>query len=732
MWKSIILFIVCINFVRFTNAQWQPQNFLPQGNHLTSVFFTSSEKGWAAGEMGTILKTTDGGNTWDIVYAGSQRKINALYFLSDQIGFAVGDSCLILATENGGQDWEDRSFGDSRDYFMSIYFSSENIGWIGGNLWVGGSIILKTTDTGKTWEQHDIGVSCAPYSIHFSSETHGWMAGTAGTGNIVRTTDGGKTWQAKFLDNRMYYSIWGLSESTAIAALNFSEILRTTNGGDTWTKKTIKHRDNDIHFTSLFFTTESTGWLVGGYSGESGFTGVILKTVNAGEDWQVIKDDIRWGPGSVYFSDENTGWVVGNFGLILQTTDAGATWHEQSDVLNSFLETFHEIDFVSRTTGWAASYDGLIHTTNGGFIWQRQDYGSSDRIMTMDFISENIGWIGCENGDILKTQNGGQSWKKQYSCTGENNYLNSMHFHSENIGWAQTGRYLLKTTDGGDNWEQMNVDSADYSNSYSVFFINENTGWLLNENIDEYSVLKTTDGGMDWRKIDVPVTTDLPACEFSLNAVFFVDENTGWIVGAGGIILKSTDGGESWIEQKNENDWIYDLFSVYFVSETKGWAVGSYGIILSTTDGGITWNPQLSHTDNSLYDLTFVSEEAGWICGGSGIILGMLNDIPTTIDRNQLIMPPIQRSLFQNFPNPFSAYTNIQYSLDKPAYVKVSIYNIHGKCVRILENKFQPTGDYSLMWDGTDKNSKRVFPGIYIMNLETTDYCLQKKMLLVR
>ncbi len=727
MKKYIILIIVfsgiiieCIVY----SQQWNQQNFLPQGNDLTAVFFVSAEKGWAVGDLGTILKTTDGGNNWEIVFIDFQKKINALYFLSEQTGFAVGNNGLILATENGGQNWYNLTFGNSVDHFYSIYFSTQNIGWIGG------TSILKTTDAGKTWKKHDIGVFCEPYSIHFSSEKNGWMTGTAGEGNIVCTTDGGETWHPKFLDHRVYYSIRAISDSTVIAALNFSEILRTTDRGETWEKQTVKHQDNDIHFTSLFFTSDSVGWLVGQLSGNPDASGVILKTTNSGQDWLVVKDDIRWSLNSIYFADENTGWAAGDFGLILQTTDAGVTWHEQSDVLHSFLQTFREIDFVSRTTGWAAGGDVLIHTENGGLDWQGQNVETNHTISTLDFISENVGWLGCGNGTILKTENGGQTWEEQYSYNEDANFLTSIYFHSEDTGWALTNQYLLKTTNSGEIWERISVDTSDYLYLQSLFFASENTGWIIYgyNNI----IYKTTNGGTDWQRIEIPVITELPPCEFTFASVFFVNKDTGWIVGAGGIIMKSVDGGETWEEQKNENDWTQDLYSVHFISGTTGWVVGRDGIILNTTDGGQTWNIQPSHTQMDLFDITFVSEGAGWISGQWGTILSMSGGIPASVERNQSDLLPVQYDLSQNYPNPFSQSTTIQYSLGKPAAVKLSVYNVQGQRIRILEDLFQPAGDYSVIWDGTDNNCNPVTSGIYFLNLETSDYCIQEKIILAR
>lgn len=719
--KKLIIFSLIVAGMYFTtNAQWQPQNLLPQGNHLSAVFFVSSEKGWTVGELGTILKTNDGGDNWDIVYIDSHNKLNALYFISEQTGFAVGDDGLILTTKDGGQTWDEQTFDDYYNDLYSIYFSSSTVGWIGGEY----NTLLKTTDAGETWEKQNTGVFCEPYSIHFSSETHGWLTGTAGDGNIVHTTDGGETWEAKFVDHRMYYSIWSVSDTVAYVALNFSEIMSTTNGGETWQKQTVKHNGCDIHFTSLCFTSDSVGWLVGQIYGNEAGLGIILKTTNAGQDWIVVKDDIRYSLNSVCFIDENTGWIVGNNGLIMQTFDAGLTWHEQSDVLESFMDNFRNIDFVSPLTGWASGMNVLIHTTDGGHNWYRQSIDTNLEITTHEFVTENVGWLGCWNGSILKTEDGGQTWQEKYSDNNDN-YLTSIYFQDDNTGWALTNQYLLKTIDGGEKWEEITVDSSEYFYMTSVFFANENFGWILQD--FGSTVFRTTNGGLDWDRIDIPVNTEIVPCEFSLNSVFFINENTGWIVGAGSIILKSTDGGLTWEEQRNTNDWTEDLYSVCFVSESTGWAVGREGLILNTTDGGQTWNKELSHTNKHLYDVTFFSENASWTCGSWGTILSRFDGSPNTLEIYQPETLLVRFALSQNYPNPFSTSTTIKIDLQKATELTLCVFDFEGRIVEILARGYYGAGRHEISW----------FPGalpdgIYICKLQTNGFQESSKLILIR
>jgi hypothetical protein len=93
---------------------------------------------------------------------------------------------------------------------------------------------------------------------------------------------------------------------------------------------------------------------------------------------------------------------------------------------------------------------------------------------------------------------------------------------------------------------------------------------------------------------------------------------------------------------------------------------------------------------------------------------------------------PKESQLLQNYPNPFNPTTTIQYSLNKPSQVKLTIYDLLGQKVRTLQNSFQNAGEYSLIWDTTDEMGMSVSSGIYIYRLESNDHICQKKMVLTR
>ena len=69
---------------------WSWQNPLPQGNTLYSVKYISAAVGWAVGDLGTILKTTDGGTTWSTQTSGTTNNLWGVFFTDANNGTAVG------------------------------------------------------------------------------------------------------------------------------------------------------------------------------------------------------------------------------------------------------------------------------------------------------------------------------------------------------------------------------------------------------------------------------------------------------------------------------------------------------------------------------------------------------------------------------------------------------------------------------------------------------------------
>jgi photosystem II stability/assembly factor-like uncharacterized protein len=159
-------------------------------------------------------------------------------------------------------------------------------------------------------------------------------------------------------------------------------------------------------------------------------------------------------------------------------------------------------------------------------------------------------------------------------------------------------------------------------------FISATLGWAVGEpHWDQTSlaytatVLLTTDGGDTWNPQISPLVE-------TLNGVDFIDENLGWAVGVGGLIVHTTDGGAHWTRQAVATS---DEFrDVVFADPNQGWAVTTRPIhydwsgnpdnweaaIWHTANGGAAWSMQNTPADASILQaVEFVSDKVGWAVG---------------------------------------------------------------------------------------------------------------------
>jgi hypothetical protein len=88
--------------------------------------------------------------------------------------------------------------------------------------------------------------------------------------------------------------------------------------------------------------------------------------------------------------------------------------------------------------------------------------------------------------------------------------------------------------------------------------------------------------------------------------------------------------------------------------------------------------------------------------------------------------------LLQNYPNPFNPVTTIEYRLEKPAEVDLSIVNVEGRCVRSYGLGGLKPGVYKSAWDGEDNRGLRVASGVYFYVLRVNRQVQTNKMILIR
>jgi len=140
--------------------------------------------------MGTILKTTNGGASWDLQPSGVTNFLVSVSFADSNNGWVVGSLGTILKTTDGGLIWNLQTSGTT-EFLEGIDVIDENIATaVGGNIGVSGTI-LRTTDGGATWAPQISGTNNKLLEVSFFDSNYGLAVGSEGT--ILHTTNGGVT-----------------------------------------------------------------------------------------------------------------------------------------------------------------------------------------------------------------------------------------------------------------------------------------------------------------------------------------------------------------------------------------------------------------------------------------------------------------------------------------------------------------------------------------------------------
>ena len=305
------------------------------------------------------------------------------------------------------------------------------------------------------------------------------------------------------------------------------------------------------------------------------------------------------------------------------------------------------ISFFGVFIGFALLFSFVLVSDAEWTVLREDDILRGDGIegMLQDvyFMDNQNGLVVGDGGLMLKTSDGGKTWAKveidmRPPGAGQRQGgpppgfgrggpppLYNIYFVDENVGYITGGRgTILKTEDGGKTWARKMARSDTpgrggrpggiRANLMGIQMISETTGFIAGS---ENTILKTTDGGETW--VGSSERARVGETRNNLENIWFVSPTTGWIIGSFGTLLHTTDGGENW--DKRDPGFDNNLFGIYFLDENTGWICGQEGLILHTADGGATWNQQKTESFDDLHDIIFVDAMIGWAVGGYNSIL---------------------------------------------------------------------------------------------------------------
>ncbi|MCB0727081.1 MAG: T9SS type A sorting domain-containing protein [Ignavibacteriae bacterium] len=316
--KKIILtliFYICSN--AFLNAQWILQSSFTS-NNLYDIEFYNRYTGWAVGDGGNILKTTNGGVNWlNIPNPAVGKPLSSIHIVDSNTCYVVGWFETIIKTTNAGDDWiviRNGGFGFGSSY-DAVFFIDENTGWIAGT----GQKVLRTTNGGDSIISEPLFAGNL-HDMYFKDALTGIVTGS-GT-DMFKTTNGGLNWSNIVMPIGFripdFYKISFVNNQTGWVAGSDRRIFKTIDFGDSWTF--IDSIDAYPQMRCVEFIDEKTGFV----GGELGY---LFKSTNGGSNW-VRENTSSFPPNeiiSLCLYNELIGWMVGGEAKIFGTTTGGQT-----------------------------------------------------------------------------------------------------------------------------------------------------------------------------------------------------------------------------------------------------------------------------------------------------------------------------------------------------------------------------------------------------------------------
>jgi photosystem II stability/assembly factor-like uncharacterized protein len=442
----------------------------------------------------------------------------------------------------GGEVYEDRFAEGDIDIYDDLYAATA----VGeDNLWAAGyfGAVYRTRDGGKTWRKLATPTEKSIYDISFADEQHGWVVGRRGF--ILKTSDGGDAWTLQATPRRPaqhIFSISAISPRRAWAVGEWGGRYETFDGGETWVDRSFTV--NESHSTFQYLTEFE---LERYYKGET------------------LYDDLYLN--DVFFLDDQNGWIAGEYGLLYWTADGGANWEKariigeleipdivfnenqkeltraEWDILFGIAEALLEKEYLRiRIVGCLTKAELAEHGT----------YIADERAESVRDFLEGEG-VGQERIRLLNTTPLDQetvdmdAFARSKLCQGppkvhinllETPFLFDVKFKDPLNGVvAGLGGVMLRSTDGGRTWQY-----AESQSEQALFAAGFGANAVVA--VGERGLQRISlDGGLNYER---PPEDAMPRLFTFMRDLTFGTPEYGWIVGAAGMVLRSSDGGLSW------------------------------------------------------------------------------------------------------------------------------------------------------------------------------------------
>ncbi|MBX7046776.1 MAG: T9SS type A sorting domain-containing protein [Ignavibacteria bacterium] len=387
------------------------------------------------------------------------------------------------------------------------------------------------------------------------------------------------------------------SESSAyITGSGFRGVLKSTDKGKTWLLKSNGILQNSLFLSPyLEFFDANTGIYAGEY-------GLIYKTTNGGESWlKILSSDLASAINSVYFINVNTGFAGVRFSnVLMRTTNSGKDWNAVCD----FSDFCRNLFFFNESIGFRTKFNNdftsftLKKTINGGLNWD-SIYCPETAVISIKKINDNE-FLFLNSKRAYKFNKSENSWMLIASSLDEYPFVYSDVINSSSYIITCSNKLIEYTTNGGADWQSRFIPVQGFTIS------NGNREGITAGNI----------GKIYYSSPDFTNFTDVNANKVTekINDFQILDENNIFIYADSNCIVKSSNGGTSWLKVPQN----FSPNSYSFVNLNTGYAAYNKNVC-KTTNGGISWDTVFRYTNSQqgyysfVNNVNFISPEFGML-----------------------------------------------------------------------------------------------------------------------
>ena len=680
---------------------------------------------WAAAFGSGVARSLDGGATWSSSRAGLLNTFVRCLAVRPQHPDSVycGTNDGVFLSVDGGVTWKQLLSTSASVRTLAIHPIRT------GTIYAGtyGSGVYKSLNAGTSWSPINLGLANASVrdiALH-PAKPDTILLATGTGGGVHRSFNGGLTW-AQVPDTT---ATLGAAEQIQWDAQNPSRVyvaeldrgvIRSLDGGDSWTRinrglPTLRARALAVVDTlrylgtdgqGVFFTTlNDTIW----HPANTGVTSLVVDALSASAA----------APSSCRAGTDGGGIFV--------TANRGSSWAQlDGGLLNTFGFSLAVRPSSHQVYAGLGFGDQFWASSNQGGNWTRATSltsHDSEQGVVPDPLGASTVYLAAYGAGVYRSDDDGATWAKpDVTASLGNPFVRDLVAWPGQAGhlFVGTGAGPFESTDGAATWvsRQGNLPAA---LSVRALALTPGNPPTLYVGSDTTGVWRSTNGGTTWTSQNV----GLPAISVRFIHSLLVDASNPAVVYAAtdSGVYRSVNGAGNWAPARTGLPPGDVTALAQDPSQPQAvFCTVRFAGVFQSLDGGTTWNALFAQGGLSNLNLRSLAVDGALrtIYAGSDNGVAVLSNYPLRV--TDVAPNPAAVADLRAWPNPLRGGTlHVERTLARGGRLRAGLYDVTGRRVRSLEDRFEPAGAWVSDWDGRDDEGQRVAPGLYFLRIDAAD-----------